>query len=142
MRMLDKNKQKLFYALQIGTKPIYETDDDGGIVYINVDGEPIPVETGDKEVVYSEPVEFFANIATSGGESEAVAYGVSTSDYEATITLPKDLLPLTETSLIWQNTEPQYNADGTVNPKSADYTIVKISPSLNNVKYVLKEIVK
>lgn len=142
MRMLDKNKQKLFYALQIGTKPIYETDDNGNIVYINVDGESIPVETGEKEIAYSEPVGFFANIATSGGESEAVAYGISTADYEATITLPKDLFPLEETSLIWKNTEPKHNPDGTINPKSADYTIAKISPSLNTVKYVLKEIVK
>lgn len=142
MRMQNKNKEILYYALLTGTEPVYETDENGDIIYVEVDGNNIPVETGDKKLVYSKPVKFIASISTSGGDSETFAYGVSTADYEATIVTPKNCVPLEETSLIWHNKKPQYNKDGTINPDSADYTIVKISPSLNSVKYALKEVVK
>lgn len=142
MRMLNRNKQRLYYALQTGTRPIYETDSNGDIVYIEVDGEMIPVETGEKETTYSEPVAFYSNIAMSGGDSKEVEYGISTADYEAVIVTSKNYIPLDETSLIWHHTQPQRYSDGSVNPKSADYTVIKINESLNDVRYVLKEVVK
>jgi len=64
------------------------------------------------------------------------------ADYEAILVMDKDSIPVTETSLIWHNTEPQYNDDGTVNEHSADYRIVKKSPSLNICAYALKRMVK
>ena len=56
--------------------------------------------------------------------------------------LGKKALPITETSLIWQNTEPRFNNDGTVDENSADYKIVKINTSKNYDKYVLSKVVK
>ena len=44
MRTLNRNKQKMYYSLQDGTSPVYMTDDDGNVKYIEVDGEQIPVE--------------------------------------------------------------------------------------------------
>ena len=144
MRTLAKNKQKMHYALLNGRKPVYELDNDGNpiVEYVDEEGTVYYRETGDYEPAYDKPVEFLGNIAMSGGESEAVEYGLNLGDYEAVLLVAKNLLPITETSLIWLNSEPKYNSDRSVDGNSADYTIVKISPSLNVDKYVLKKVVK
>lgn len=136
MRLLNKNRQPMWYALQgKDTVPVYE-------YYTGEDGVKYPVETGEYRTPYLTPVPFEGNIATSGGNSENAPYGLDLSDYEAILVLGKDSLPITETSLIWQNTEPQYNEDGTVDEHSADYKVVKKSPSLNVWAFALKQVVK
>ena len=135
MRMLNRNKQKMYYALYGKEVPIYE-------YYIDSDGNEIPLETGETKIVYENPVEFLGNISLSGGESEAVEFGLNLADYEAILVVAKNTLPINETSRIWHNTEPTYNEDGTINESSADYKVVKVSPSLNVDKFVLRKIVK
>jgi hypothetical protein len=141
---LNRNKQSLKYALQIGKVPIYETDDDGNIIYIVIDGNKVPVETGEYEIGYMQPVDFKANIAMSGGEAEAREFGLNLSDYNAVLLCDKNIYPISETSLIWHHSEVGYkDTDETiVNSKTADYSVVKVSESLNFVKYVLKKITK
>lgn len=131
MRTLNKNKQKMYYATLVDT--IQEE-------YIDEDGNRYP--TGEPKNIYSEPVEFYGNIAMSGGESEAVEFGIDLSQYEAILVVSKNTLPITETSLIWRATEPTKGIDGNTDEYSADYRIVKISPSLNFDKYVLRKVVK
>lgn len=135
MRMARVNKQKMHYALYGKEVPIYD-------YYTDSEGNKIPLDTGETKITYENPVEFFGNIALSGGESEAVEFGLNLADYEAVLVMTKNTLPIDETSRIWQNTEPTYNEDGTVNELSADYTVVKVSPSLNVDKFVLKKVVK
>lgn len=143
MMTLNQNKQKLYYALLDNVVPIYETDDDGNIIYYeDEDGNKIPLETGDAKITYSKPIEFYGNIAMSGGEVEVQEFGLNLADYEAILILGKNTLPITETSLIWQNTEPRFNNDETVDENSADYKIVKINSSKNYDKYVLSKVVK
>lgn len=143
MMTLNQNKQKLYYALLDNVVPIYETDDDGNIIYYeDEEGNKIPLETGDTKITYSKPIEFYGNIAMSGGEVETQEFGLNLADYEAILVLGKNTLPITETSLIWQNTEPKFNIDGTVDENSADYKIVKINTSKNYDKYVLSKVVK
>lgn len=144
MRTLRKNKQKLYYALQIGEQPRYELDESGDkiIDYVDEEGNIYYRQSGDTDIVYSKPVQFLGNIVTSGGESEAVEFGVNLADYEAVLITGKGLLPINETSRIWQNNAPTLNVDNTVNGHTADYTVVKVSPSLNVDKYILKKIVK
>ena len=135
MRMLNRNKQKMHYALYGKEVPIYD-------YYTDSEGNKIPLDTGETKITYENPVEFFGNIALSGGESEAVEFGLNLADYEAVLVMAKNTLPIDETSRIWHNTEPAYNEDGTVSEFSADYTVVKVSPSLNVDKFVLKKVVK
>lgn len=135
MRMARVNKQKMHYALYGKEVPIYD-------YYTDSEGNKIPLDTGETKITYENPVEFFGNIALSGGESEAVEFGLNLADYEAILVVAKNTLPIDETSRIWHNTEPKYNEDGTVNEFSADYTVVKVSPSLNVDKFVLKKVVK
>lgn len=131
MMTLNINKQKMYYATIVDT--IQEE-------YIDEDGNRYP--TGEPKNIYSEPVEFYGNIAMSGGESEAVEFGLDLSQYEAILVASKNTLPINEQSLIWHVTEPTKGADGNTDEYSADYRIVKISPSLNFDKYVLKKVVK
>lgn len=175
MRTLRKNQQSMKYSLQIGEVPVYNTDendeviylhykdDEGNIIYyLDENGNKIPSDTGEKEIVFSTPVEFQANIAMSGGESEAQEFGLSQADYEAVALYSNGEVPLVEGSLVWFESEPEYkyngdevafeitNKDGekeTVYLKvpietSADYRVIKISPSLSFTRAILKAITK
>lgn len=168
MRTLRRNQQPLKYALQIGEFPKYQTDINGNIQYeilytddegneipvLNENGEKIPLYTGETEVVYGEPVDFDANISMSGGEAEAVEYGLSTADYEAVIVYNKGEVPIVEGTLIWFKSNVEYHENAEVDfgekqttgrfPKStsADYRVIKVSESLNFTKAILKAINK
>ena len=145
MRTLLKNQQSMKYAIQIGEVPIYQTDEDGNIIYYeDSDGNRIPLETGETEIGYSEPVSFLSSLAMSGGEAEAQEFGLSTSDYNATLLCQKGVYPIIEGSLIWAKSEVGYKDTNNdiIDPISADYEVIKVSESLNFVKYVLKAIVK
>lgn len=144
MRLLEKNKQKMKYSLQIGEVPIYERDEEGNIIYIDVDGQKVPVETGETEIGYDKPVDFRGNIAMSGGEAEAKSFGVDISEYDAVLLMEKGRIPIDETSLIWHMSEVQYadEQNTIVDKKSADYTVKRVQPSLNFTRYLLKRIVK
>lgn len=146
MRTLAKNKQKMYYAVQSGEVPIYAYDDDGNkiIDYIDDEGNVYYRETGEYELGYSEPVEFFGNIALSGGDSEVVEYGIDTSAYDATLVTDKGAVPLTETSLIWFQSEVGYKdtAKTIVDGNTADYRVLAVKPSLNEAKYILGKLTK
>lgn len=146
MRLLKKNKQKMYYALQIGENSIYEICEDN-------DGNKYSLDTGETELIYSEPIEFASNISMSGSEAEAKEYGLSIADYQAVIVYDKGTVPLVEGALIWFNSSVEYKYDGLeidVNtesgtikakvpePISSDYRVIKISESLNFTKAILK----
>lgn len=141
MRSLKKNQQSLYYATYSKEIKIYQRDESGNIQYVEVDGELKPIEIG-TVAGYNEPALFYANIAMSGGEAESREYGMNIADYEAVIVTTQMDLPLTETSIIWWGSEPQYNADGTVNGDLADYKVVSVRRSLNSMKYLLKKLPK
>ena len=144
MMTLNINKQKMYYANQDKIVPIYETDEDGNIIYYeDSDGNEYPLETGMTKVVYGEPVEFKGNIAlSSSGEAQSVEYGLDMSSYSAVLVLDRELIPLKESSLIWYENEPRNDKDGNVDEESADYRVVKVSPSINVDKYLLEKVVK
>ena len=145
MRTLQKNQQKMMYALQIGEVPIYQTDEDGNIIYYeDSEGNKIPLETGEYEAGYGEAIPFLRNISMSGGESIETEFGIDVSAYDAVLVTERDALPLAETSLIWFESEVGYkDSDNTiVDPDTADYKILAIKPSLNFTKYLLGRLVK
>ena len=142
MRASSKNKQNLKYALFKEMVQGYLKDDDDNIVYTEVDGEQVPVETGQIPSYY-EPVPFVANINTSGsGDATEAEWGIDKSDYNALIVANKGEFAFDEQTLIFHNSEPKFDELGALKPESADYHIIAIKPSLNQVKYILKENVK
>lgn len=140
MRSLKKNIRKLYYATYSNEIKLYQRDENGNIVYMDIDGIQEPIEIGTK-AGYNNPVSFYANISAAKGTSDSEVFGVSL-DYTKTISACDMTLPISETSLIWYETEPRYNAEGTVDSSSADYAVVAIARSLNNVVYAIKKLAK
>lgn len=151
MRSLRKNQQKLKYSLQIAEIPEFET-----IYYEDEDGNQYPIDvkpTGKTEVVYSEPIDFMASISMSGGEAEAVEYGLSTADFSAVIVTPLNAVPFKEGALIWYTSEPRLkhieveiddiSLNGDYPEKtSADFIVVSVRDSLNFTKVILDAVNK
>ena len=141
MRDLERNKQTLYYALY-GAKIIeYEKDDDGNIIYVDIDGVQVPIEKSVK-IGYSAPVELDANISAGKGDSETAVFGTSL-DFTRTISTCDMTVPIKQTSLVWYETIPVLNTDGTANKDSADYSIAApIARSLNSLTIAIKAITK
>lgn len=126
MRTLRRNKQPMKYSLQGGEIPIYQTDEDGNILYYeDNDGNKIPLETGETQIGYSEPVSFFANINNKLDEVTWREYGVDDTTKFAQLVVNKNELPLQVGSIIWKKSEVGYK-DGArtiVDETSCDYTV-------------------
>lgn len=146
MRTLQKNKQKMYYALFKCEEPEYVLDENGNkiIDYTDEDGNVYYRETGNKIPTYFVPVLFYGNISMSGGEVNTQEFGIDVSGYDALLVLNKDEIPIEETSLVWFESEPQYkDADKTiVDRNKADYRVLSIKPSLNQLKVLLGRITK
>ena len=140
MRGLSRNKQSLYYSLLGEPQPIYATDEQGNIIYDNIDGQQIPRETGDTTDGYADPVPFEGNIAKGTGRAEAESFGVDDSAYDAVLYVPKGKLPLEEMTLFWYKNEPQYKG-GQVDKTSADYRVVRVPPCLDEMVYLLSKVV-
>ena len=147
MRVLNKNTIKMWYALHRESEDIYKLDSQGNkiIVYTDTSTDPPTVyyETvGTTKEGYGYPVEFYGNIAFSKiGEAETTEFGVSLTEYEATVTVSKNYIPIDETSLIWTHT-PLVDTDGYAVRDDADFKVLKVHPSLNECKYLLAKIQK
>jgi len=129
MRMMRKNQRPLWFASIVESDDSYVRDEDGNIVYEEIDGEQVPLENGDSTEEYTQPVKFFGTIQSAGGAAEAAAYGVSVGSYQAKLLDVEDALPIKEMSLIWTH-EP--------NEDTAEYRVVSVPLALNQVVYLLK----
>lgn len=140
MRHLKKNEQKIWYALYDERIPVYAVDDDGNLIFDRETNKY--VETGRYTNGYENPVEIKINVSPGRADGEAEVFGVSV-DYDRTLCSTDLTLPITETTLIWKETEPEYKADGTVDPKSADYKVASIPiVSLNSLLIPIKRLGK
>ena len=130
MLTLASNKQSMKYSLQGERIPIYETDEDGNIIYYeDSDGNKIPIETGEHTTGYSQPVSFFANINNKLNEVVWKDFGIDDSTNYAQIITSKDELPLKVGSVIWKKSEVGYKDDEKtiVDETTADYTVKGIA---------------
>lgn len=147
MRTLRRNEQKMQYATFIGKVPKYQLDSNGNKVvdFVDESGTTFYRTTGSEEMLYADPIEFFANISLGGGESAPVEFGIDASAYDASVVYDLNKYPITETTLIWYTSQPVFIGTGDdrhVDPKSADFTVTKVKPSLNYTKLLLGKVVK
>ena len=130
MMTLQSNKQPMKYSLQGERVPIYETDENGNIVYYtDSGGNKIPIETGEYTTGYSQPIPFLANINNKLNEVVWQDYGIDDSTNYAQIITSKDELPLKVGSVIWKKSEVGYKDDEKtiVDETTADYTVKGIA---------------
>lgn len=123
MRQTKRDKQNMFYSNFIGSQKEYERDEDGNIVYVEVDGEKIPVETGIVTEVYDTPQPFKASISSSLNEMHIKSWGVDQSSIYSKLCVKKNYIKLKIGTIIWRTSEVEMEDD--IHPKasSSDYTV-------------------
>lgn len=131
MKCLNRNKSRFFYALY--KEKVQKTDEYGNV-------------TGEYEVIHENPVEFFANVSAAKGETTTRQFGESES-YDKVIVMGNDAPPINEYTILWVDTIPQVDEDGTLSTNDDgevitphDYIVKKVARSLNSVSIAISKV--
>lgn len=125
MRQPLRDKQQMYYSLAGDSTKEYERDEDGNIVYVEIDGEQVPIETGEMKSHYTEPVPFRASISSQLNEMHIKSYGVDASSIYSELCCKKGYLPIKVGTVIWRETPIDWEDETNKIPlaSSADYTV-------------------
>lgn len=126
MRQPRRDKVNMYYSLFNSSTPEYETDENGNIVYTEIDGQMTPNQVGEETPTYATPVQFKASISSELNEMHIKSYGVDQSSIYSEIVTEKNLVPIKVGSLIWVKSPIEWEDENHTIPKaeSADYTVV------------------
>ena len=131
MRCMSRNKVKFFYSLYEGREAIEDE-------YGN--------ETGEYNVKHGKPTEGYANISAAMGETQTRQFGESEA-YDKIIVMGKDAPPIDEYSVLWVDTEPRLNRDGSLMTDEEgyiitpyDYVVKKVAKSMNSVSIAISKV--
>lgn len=115
MRSVQRNKQRIYYALRLGSTEV--TDEYGNV-------------TGEFVEMYSSPQPLKINIGTPKGNIELERFGLN-DDYTRVLATTDMKCPLAEDSILWVGigTDKPYN-----------YVVKKLIPSLNELLIGLQEV--
>jgi hypothetical protein len=120
---LTRNKTKFYYASYIGETEI--VDDYGNL-------------TGEYDVSHSTPIECKGNISAAQGETQSRQFGESES-YDKVIVLDDRNTPIDEYSLLWIDTLPVLNEDGSTDTPH-DYIVRQVARGLNGVSIAISKV--
>ena len=123
MRCMERNKSKFFYASYIGETEI--TDEYGNAI-------------GEYKVSYRNPTKTFGNVSAAQGEMQSRQFGESES-YDKVIVLDDRNAPIGEHSILWVDTLPQLNEDGSTDTPH-DYVVKQVARSLNSVAIAISKV--
>ena len=123
MRCMVRNKSKFYYASYIGKTEIIDE-------YGNA--------TGEYQVLFGNPIKCFGNISAAQGEMQSRQFGESES-YDKVIVLDERNAPIDEHSILWVDTLPHLNEDGTTDTPH-DYVITRKAVSLNGVSIAIRKV--
>jgi hypothetical protein len=128
---MNRNKVRFFYSLYEGREPIKDE-------YGNV--------TGEYDVKRGNPIEGYANISAAMGETQTRQFGESEA-YDKIIVMGNDAPPINEYSVLWVDTKPQLNYDGSLTTDEEgnaitpyDYVVKKVAWSLNGVSIAISKV--
>lgn len=124
MRCLERNKQTFYYALYEGKEQIIDSDGH---------------KTGQKRVIYSDPVEMKANISPARGVSDVDMFGI-TETYTKAIVTDDISCPIKEDSIIWIGKDAYEVKDGQRIVTPHNYVVVRVAPSLNSLVIAVLEV--
>lgn len=123
MRGMVRNQTKFYYALYITKNEL--TDDYGN-------------KSGEYETIHGNPIRAFGNVSSARGEMQSRQFGESES-YDRVIVLDNPNTPIDEYSILWVDTLPLLNVDGTTNTPH-DYIVKKVARSLNGVSIAISKV--
>jgi hypothetical protein len=118
-----RNKSKFYYASYIGETEIIDE-------YGN--------RTGEYSIGYGNPNEMFGNVSAAQGEVQNRQFGESES-YDKVIVLDDVNAPIDEHSILWVDTLPHLNEDGTTDTPH-DYIVRRVARSLNSVSIAIGKV--
>ena len=131
MRCLNRNKVKFFYSLYEGRESIKDE-------YGNA--------TGEYDIKRGKPIKGYANISAAKGETQTRQFGESET-YDKIIVMGIDAPPINEYSVLWVDTEPKLNRDGSLVTDEEgnaitpyDYIVKKVAWSLNCVSVAISKV--
>lgn len=114
MRLLKRNESSFYYLL-------YVTQEQA----VNEDGD----ETGEKRVIYSEPVAMRANVSAATGSAQTEQFG-NFITYDKVIVTDDMDCPIDENSVLFIDKEPEFDEKG--NPLF-NYRVKRVAKSLNSI---------
>ena len=120
MRCMTRNKATFYYALYAGQTEIVDE-------YGNA--------TGEYSVTYGNPTKMLGNVSAAQGEMQTRQFGKSES-YDKVIVLDDVNAPINEYSILWVDTLPHLNGDGSTETPH-DYVVKKVARSLNSVSIAI-----
>lgn len=123
MQCMTINKTKFYYALYIKSEEILDEYGNG---------------TGEYEVFHGNPIKAFGNISSAMGETQVRQFGESES-YDKVIVLDNVNTPPNEYSILWVDTLPHLNEDGTTNTPH-DYVVKRVAKSINSVSIAISKV--
>ena len=124
MRCLARNKATFYYALYTGQTEIIDE-------YGNA--------TGQYSVNYGNPIKALGNVSAAQGEMQTRQFGESES-YDKVIVLDDANTPIDEYSILWVDTLPLPNGDGSTDTPH-DYVVKKVARSLNSVSIAISKVI-
>ena len=123
MRCLVRNKRTFYYASYIGETEI--VDEYGNF-------------TGEYSVNFTNPVKTLGNVSAAQGEMQSRQFGESES-YDKVIVLDDRNAPIDEHSVLWVDTLPHLNEDGSTDTPY-DYAVKRVARGLNGVSIAISKV--
>ena len=123
MRTLNRNKVRIYYANYRDKTPI--KDEYGNL-------------TGEYSVSYDNPVSVMANVSAARGEATTRQFGDDQS-YDRVIVLDDPKFPISTTSILWLDTQPEILEDGSTGTPH-DYIVKQVAASLNSVSIAVSKV--
>ena len=146
MRILNRNKQTVYYAIYNGITPV--VDEDGFL-------------TGEKAVSYGAVTPLECNVSAARGTSDLEMFGIN-EVYTRTLATDQMNLGITESSIVWEglgiiptyDEETEYTTGDIVIKDDKiqkyngigweevphNYVVVSIAKSINSVTYAIKKV--
>ena len=123
MKTLNRNKIPIYYANYRDRLPI--KDEYGNL-------------TGEYKISHSNPLKVMANVSAVSGESTTQLFG-SDLRYDRLIVLDDPRFPIAETSILWIDTLPAIDEDGSTKTPH-DYIVKRIAASLNSISIAVSKV--
>jgi hypothetical protein len=120
---MTRNKTSFYHASYIGETEI--TDEYGN-------------GTGEYSLTYGKPMRMSGNVSAAQGEIQSRQFGESES-YDKVIVLDDRNAPINEHSILWVDTLPHLNGDGSTDIPH-DYIVRRVARSLNGVSIAISKV--
>jgi hypothetical protein len=122
MRLLARNRRKVWYCLYQGRKPLL--DQDG-------------YDTGETAITYSSPVALMANVTAASGDATQEQFGIGIR-YDKVLQVAGTDCPIDEHALLFVDVEPPEEFDPA--NVTADYAVTRVSKSLNSTSIAVSRV--